>query len=84
MKPEYYQNKGQDLFSHFENGLLTNDEYRGFLKGNIFKYIARYQNKNGHEDLVKAKTYLDTLEEFEATLAKINSKPYYQHGGVVK
>ena len=33
----------------------------GFLAGNIVKYIARYRHKNGLEDLLKARTYLDKL-----------------------
>lgn len=65
MNPDYYKSNGKDLFTRFEEGLLTTEEYRGFLKGNIFKYVTRYQDKNGQEDLVKAETYMDTLEEFE-------------------
>jgi len=34
-----------------------------FLEGNIIKYVARYKNKNGLEDLKKAKWYLDKLIE---------------------
>lgn len=33
----------------------------GFLEGNIVKYITRYKAKNGLEDLLKAKTYLERL-----------------------
>ena len=33
----------------------------GFCEGNIIKYISRYKNKNGLEDLKKAKHYLDIL-----------------------
>jgi hypothetical protein len=29
--------------------------------GNIIKYISRYENKNGLEDLLKARKYLDML-----------------------
>jgi hypothetical protein len=32
-----------------------------FLEGNVIKYVTRYQNKNGTEDLKKAKWYLDRL-----------------------
>lgn len=40
---------------------MTQDEYRGFLLGNIIKYPLRYKRKNGLEDLKKAKTYLTWL-----------------------
>ncbi len=32
-----------------------------FLEGNIIKYVTRYKNKNGIEDLEKAKWYLEKL-----------------------
>jgi len=34
-----------------------------FLEGNIIKYVSRYKQKNGLEDLKKAKWYLDRLIE---------------------
>ncbi|AQW82870.1 DUF3310 domain-containing protein [Campylobacter pinnipediorum] len=33
----------------------------GFCEGNIIKYICRYKDKNGGEDLKKAKWYIDFL-----------------------
>lgn len=36
-----------------------------FMQGNIIKYIVRYKNKNGLEDLLKARQYLDRLIEEE-------------------
>lgn len=35
----------------------------GFFEGNILKYISRWQDKNGVEDLLKARHYLDKLIE---------------------
>ena len=49
IRPGYY--KGKDLFDRFEEGLLTKEEVVGFYKGNIIKYVTRYQDKNGIEDL---------------------------------
>jgi len=37
--------------------------FRGFLKGNVIKYMWRYENKNKIEDLKKAQWYLDRLIE---------------------
>lgn len=42
---------------------MTKEKYRGFLEGNILKYPLRYEDKNGVEDLKKAKTYLTWLIE---------------------
>lgn len=39
-----------------------------FLEGNIIKYVARYKNKNGLEDLAKARHYLDMLIEREGAI----------------
>ncbi len=32
-----------------------------YHQGNVLKYIARYRHKNGMEDLLKAKWYVDRL-----------------------
>jgi hypothetical protein len=38
----------------------------GFCEGNVIKYICRYKEKNGVEDLKKAKQYIDFLiDEYE-------------------
>lgn len=42
---------------------FTTDEYIGFLKGNVLKYLLRYDKKDGLKDLKKAKVYLDWLIE---------------------
>jgi hypothetical protein len=33
----------------------------GYFSGNVIKYVARHQKKNGVEDLKKARHYLDKL-----------------------
>ena len=37
----------------------------GFAVGNVIKYVCRYKHKNGKEDLLKAKHYIDLLIELE-------------------
>ena len=37
----------------------------GYLAGNIVKYVSRYKQKHGIEDLKKARHYLDKLIEEE-------------------
>lgn len=50
----------------FMEGSFTPDEYRGYLKGNIIKYVSRYRYKGTPiDDLEKARTYLGWLLEFE-------------------
>ena len=40
---------------------LTKEEYIGYLRGNIAKYLHRWRYKNGVEDLEKAQVYLGWL-----------------------
>tara|TARA_R100000742_G_C4264732_1_gene82670 strand:- start:719 stop:937 length:219 start_codon:yes stop_codon:yes gene_type:complete len=40
---------------------MTLEAYKGYLKGNVQKYIWRYENKKGVEDLKKAQWYLNRL-----------------------
>ena len=36
-----------------------------YFEGNVVKYITRHRNKNGKQDLEKAKHCIDLLIEFE-------------------
>ena len=36
-----------------------------YLQGNVIKYVTRFKDKNGIEDLQKAKHYIDLLIELE-------------------
>lgn len=38
---------------------LTPDEFRGYIKGNVLKYVSREGKKNGDEDLHKVAFYLN-------------------------
>ena len=42
---------------------MSQDQFKGFLRGNVIKYIARCDKKGGAEDLEKARHYLDKLIE---------------------
>lgn len=46
---------------------LSNDEFKGYLKGNIIKYVLRAERKNGSEDYAKAAFYAKLLDEFVRT-----------------
>lgn len=39
----------------------------GYFEGNIVKYVSRWQNKGGINDLKKARHYLDKLIELSET-----------------
>jgi len=44
---------------------LTHDEFVGYLRGNIAKYLHRWRYKNGLEDLHKAQWYLNLLVQVQ-------------------
>ena len=45
----------------------TEEEFIGFLRGNVDKYLARWKDKGGVNDLNKSRVYLNWLIEFIAT-----------------
>ena len=63
MKDYYQIDKDHDLNSLLEMGLVK--DVASFYEGNIFKYVYRHRNKNGLEDLKKARNYLNLLMELE-------------------
>lgn len=42
---------------------LSKEEFKGFCKGLIIKYLCRADHKNGSEDYKKAQWYLNKLIE---------------------
>lgn len=58
-KPTYY-GIGFDVIDFCQMNNLD------FMQGNVIKYVTRYKEKNGKEDLLKAKEYIDRMiEEME-------------------
>ena len=48
---------------------MLGDEFPAYLQGNITKYLWRFKNKNGVEDLKKAQWYLKKLiKEYEVEI----------------
>ena len=58
--PTHYGQGSIESIAYIED-TLTEEEYVGFLRGNISKYLHRWRYKNGVEDLKKAQWYLDKL-----------------------
>ena len=57
IKPNHYGNSGIDVIDFCQANNLD------FMQGNVIKYVFRYKNKNGLEDLEKAKEYIDRMIE---------------------
>lgn len=47
----------------------------GYMAGNVIKYVSRYKEKNGVEDLKKARHYIDMMIEFEQGAEEKPVKP---------
>lgn len=53
--------------------VLAND--LNFCQANVIKYVFRYRDKNGKEDLLKARHYIDLLIEHEYPDAADDTTP---------
>ena len=53
-KPTYY-GTSLDVIDFCQKNNLD------FMQGNVIKYVTRYKEKNGLEDLLKAKKYIDRI-----------------------
>lgn len=60
--PSHYTSGAHECIDVME-AILTEEEFIGFLKGNIFKYRFRSNLKNGEEDIKKAEWYESKLME---------------------
>jgi hypothetical protein len=64
INPDHYKSKSKETIERLQDN-LTAGEFKGYLKGNILKYLDRYEHKNGVEDLNKMQWYLNKLIELE-------------------
>lgn len=62
--PEHYHKGGIDPIGYGEQQ-FSQEEMKGFHRMNVIKYVSRYDKKNGVEDLLKARFYIDKLIELE-------------------
>jgi len=50
---------------HVMEAVLSPEEFRGFLRGNVIKYALRAGRKEGTDDAGKARHYMLKLKEFD-------------------
>ncbi len=62
---DYYTSKAVQPWDAMESW-MSKEAFAGYLQGNCIKYLARYLDKNGVEDLEKCKHYLAKLIEVES------------------
>ena len=67
-EPDYYAGNGLSPIGAFQQGLMSEEQYKGFLIGNVIKYVIRAGKKdNAIEDLEKAKHYIEFYLELLTT-----------------
>lgn len=59
--PAHYQSESGIECIDAIKAQLSPEEYRGYLRGNVVKYVWRYQQKGGKQSLEKARWYLNKL-----------------------
>lgn len=60
--PEHYTQGGIECIQAIEAS-LGKEGFAAYCKGNVLKYLWRYEHKNGIEDLKKAEVYLKWMIE---------------------
>lgn len=69
--PPHYTKGKVEVIDSIESALGT--AFTDYCIGNVIKYVSRWRDKNGIEDLKKAQWYLNrTITSYEATTEKLN------------
>ncbi len=58
--PDHYNQSEIECIDAIQ-AALTPDEFRGYCKGNVLKYVWRERHKGNAQSLKKARWYLDRL-----------------------
>ncbi len=59
-KPQHYSQGPIEAIDALESSMSA-EAFEGYLKGNVMKYMWRYELKNRLQDLLKAQWYLQRL-----------------------
>lgn len=60
--PSHYTDDKIECIDAIESS-MSKEAFMGYCKGNVIKYVWRYEHKGGAESLKKAKWYIDKLIE---------------------
>ena len=69
--PSHYNKGGVECIDAIRSS-MTAEAFAGYCKGNVLKYVFRYEDKGRTQDLCKARVYLDWLIE-------VNEKMDYEN-----
>lgn len=63
-RPSHYIRGGLECIDVIKAVVQGLDPFEAYCIGNVIKYCWRWKQKNGLEDIQKAKQYLEFLEEY--------------------
>lgn len=83
--PKHYMQSSHECINEIK-AMLSPEEFKGFLKGNVIKYRYRANLKNGKEDLAKADNYAYYLMHgcFKKADSNDSNNPADTHNDVTK
>lgn len=71
--PTHYQGtNGIETIEAIE-AAMSKEAFKGYIQGNVIKYVMRYERKNGAEDLYKAQWYLNRLIDIIETTQNVET-----------
>lgn len=73
INPQHYKSGNIECIDAIKAS-MTHESFKGYLKGNIQKYIFRYEQKKSLEDLQKAEWYLTRLIQECKKVAEVMGK----------
>ena len=64
-EPDYYNSNGLSPVDAFKQGLISKEQFKGSIKGNVIKYTTRCnkEKEQFNYDIDKAIHYLEILRE---------------------
>lgn len=74
--PNHYCKGGVECIDAIKASMTT-EAFMGYCKGNVLKYVWRFENKGGVEDLHKAMMYLSWLTAAKETYDYENKQREY-------
>ena len=71
--PKHYTNGSVECIDAIASAVIGKSPLEAVCVANIVKYLWRYNAKNGLEDVLKAKWYLDRLEKVVRSMPEVDS-----------
>lgn len=61
INPDHYKQGDIECIDAIKSAVVGKDGFSGYCTGNVIKYLWRFENKNGSEDIRKGIWYMNAL-----------------------